>query len=170
MKQSGKIGNKNAVKEITASSQIQIRVQDNQKELFRKAAEANGLTMSKWFIKLAETEVSKMKRTLNIELNGEEVCLSTTFLYFYYTVYDDGQYDANFTVDINEDRSVFMIYRKDDDGKWTFDYAGNGCMSELKEKLEDIVGKLKDDQFEMIMLELKKWTDEFVEKEGFDKD
>ncbi|MDY0577081.1 hypothetical protein ACFGWO_02180 [Pasteurella multocida] len=170
MKQSGKIGNKNAVKEVTASSQIQIRVQDSQKELFRKTAEVNGLTMSKWFLKLAETEILKMNKVLNIELNGKEVCLSTNILSFDYQVFDDGQYDVYFTIEINGEPATTMAYQKDDDDEWTFEYGGNDCTNKLREELENVVGELKDKQFEMIMRELRKWADEFVEKEGFDKD
>ncbi|WP_424407414.1 hypothetical protein [Pasteurella sp. PK-2025] len=170
MKKSGKIGNKNAAKEVTASSQIQIRVQDSQKELFRKTAEVNGLTMSKWFIKLAETEILKMNKVLNIKLNEKEVCLSTNILSFDYQMFDDGQYDVYFTVEINGKPTTSMTYQKDDDDEWTFEYSGNDCTRELREALENVVGDLEDEKFEVILRELRKWADEFVEKEGFDKD
>lgn len=60
-KQEWKIGNKNAVKEVTASSQIQIRIEKEKKELFKKAAEKKGMTLSKWLIFLAENEIKNIQ-------------------------------------------------------------------------------------------------------------
>ena len=59
IKHQGKLGNKNAKKDITAKSNIHIRVTQDKKDQYKLLADARGQSLSELVIILLENEINQ---------------------------------------------------------------------------------------------------------------
>ncbi|MEB3481287.1 hypothetical protein ROV67_00005, partial [Pasteurella multocida] len=103
----------------------------------------------------------------NLKINNKEVELTASC--FEVMEFEESK-DIGFDVKLNGEYATGMLWQKDDNGERTFFYAGNPCVEELRDELENLVGEVEGEDFDKIIEVLESWAKEYAQKSKADED
>ncbi len=119
------------------------------------------------FATLYITKKENAMKNQKFKINNKEVELTVSC---FEVVEFEGSKDIGFDVKLNGGCATGMLWQKDDNEERTFFYAGNPCVEELRDELENLVGEVEDEDFDKIVQILESWAKEYAQEIGVDED